>query len=174
MGGATPALMAELTKTIHDELSRAVSLPEGQGEGWEQLSECARERWIRLSTAAFLAFARVGAAGGTVHGPCVSLDACESRHARPVFGKELTARERVILEALSNRATIRQIAVREYISLNTVKTHVRNIYRKLGISSRAEAAVAARALEIAERMPSAESTVDRGGRDGGSLRVRAG
>ncbi|MDX2398385.1 LuxR C-terminal-related transcriptional regulator [Microbacterium algeriense] len=62
--------------------------------------------------------------------------------------EELTERERVVLAALTRRATLRQIAQQEFISPNTVKTHVRNIYRKLGVSDREAVTAAAHALGI--------------------------
>ena len=62
--------------------------------------------------------------------------------------EELTQRERIVLRALSRNATLRQIAQQEYISPNTVKTHVRNIYRKLGVSDREGVAAAAQALGV--------------------------
>ncbi|MBP3978053.1 LuxR C-terminal-related transcriptional regulator [Microbacterium sp. BLY] len=62
--------------------------------------------------------------------------------------EDLTDRERVVLSALSRNATLRQIAQQEYISPNTVKTHVRNIYRKLGVSDRDAMTAAARALGL--------------------------
>ena len=62
--------------------------------------------------------------------------------------EELTERERVVLAALTRRATLRQIAQQEFISPNTVKTHVRNIYRKLGVSDRERVTAAAHALGI--------------------------
>lgn len=61
---------------------------------------------------------------------------------------ELTHRERIVLLALSRNATLRQIAQEEFISPNTVKTHVRNIYRKLGVSDRDSVTAAAHALGI--------------------------
>lgn len=63
--------------------------------------------------------------------------------------EELTQRERIVLSALSRNATLRQIAQQEYISPNTVKTHVRNIYRKLGVSDRDAAGRQSRAMAAA-------------------------
>ncbi|PRA83069.1 LuxR C-terminal-related transcriptional regulator [Microbacterium sp. MYb66] len=65
-----------------------------------------------------------------------------------LVGEELTHRERIVLLALSRNSTLRQIAQQEFISPNTVKTHVRNIYRKLGVSDRESVTAAAHALGI--------------------------
>ncbi|MGH9233876.1 MAG: response regulator transcription factor, partial [Acidimicrobiales bacterium] len=56
----------------------------------------------------------------------------------------LTDRERDILRFLPSRLTIREIADERYVSVNTLKFHLKAIYRKLGVSSRAEAAELAR------------------------------
>jgi DNA-binding CsgD family transcriptional regulator len=56
---------------------------------------------------------------------------------------DLTPREREILALLAGGATTNQIADRLVISNKTVKTHVQNILRKLGASSRLEAAALA-------------------------------
>jgi LuxR family maltose regulon positive regulatory protein len=60
--------------------------------------------------------------------------------------EHLTAREREILRYLPSRLTVREIANECYVSLNTVKFHLKVIYRKLGVTSRAEAAARARQL----------------------------
>ncbi|PUB28858.1 regulatory LuxR family protein [Promicromonospora sp. AC04] len=60
----------------------------------------------------------------------------------------LTRRERVILANLTEDATLEQIARRLYVTRNTVKTQVRSVYRKLGVSSRAEAIAKASEFEI--------------------------
>ncbi|WP_347122941.1 LuxR C-terminal-related transcriptional regulator [Microbacterium sp. SY138] len=65
-----------------------------------------------------------------------------------LIDEELTRRERIVLSALSRNATLREIAQQEFISPNTVKTHVRNIYRKLGVSDREGVTAAALALGI--------------------------
>ncbi|MEN5072917.1 LuxR C-terminal-related transcriptional regulator [Isoptericola cucumis] len=51
----------------------------------------------------------------------------------------LTRRERVILSNLSEDVTLEQIATKLFVTRNTVKSQVRSVYRKLGVSSRADA-----------------------------------
>jgi DNA-binding NarL/FixJ family response regulator len=48
----------------------------------------------------------------------------------------LTRRETRILRLLSDGSTIKEIAQRLALSENTVRTHMQNLYRKLGIHSR--------------------------------------
>ena len=58
-----------------------------------------------------------------------------------VKGSELlTPREADVLDLLQEGATNAQIAQQLSIGLETVRTHARNIYRKLGISSRRDLA----------------------------------
>jgi LuxR family transcriptional regulator, maltose regulon positive regulatory protein len=71
--------------------------------------------------------------------------ALEMRAAQPaisrgsrVLAEPLTAAEQRILELLPT-STYLQIADTLYISRNTVKTHVRSIYQKLGVASRSQA-----------------------------------
>jgi LuxR family maltose regulon positive regulatory protein len=56
----------------------------------------------------------------------------------------LTGRERDVLRLLAGRLTVREIATELYVSPNTLKFHLKTIYRKLGVGSRAEAAEVAR------------------------------
>ena len=51
----------------------------------------------------------------------------------------LTARETEILSNLCNGSSYKQIAADLFIDLNTVKFHIRNIYRKLEVNSKGEA-----------------------------------
>ena len=57
---------------------------------------------------------------------------------------ELSGRERAVLRALTGPLSERDIARELYLSHNTVHSHTRSIYRKLGASSRAEAVRRAR------------------------------
>lgn len=66
-----------------------------------------------------------------------------------VAGQALTRREQVILSYLDEHVTLDAIAGRLFVSRNTVKSQVRSIYRKLGISTRAEAIALARELVAA-------------------------
>jgi DNA-binding NarL/FixJ family response regulator len=51
----------------------------------------------------------------------------------------LTQREAEVLQTIVDGLNNRQIAERLYISEETVKTHVRKVFRKLGVSDRAQA-----------------------------------
>jgi DNA-binding NarL/FixJ family response regulator len=74
-----------------------------------------------------------------------------------IIGSELlTPREAEVLELLHDGATNAQIAYRLSIGIETVRTHARNIYRKLGIASRRDLPRLARQEPVvvdAERRP---------------------
>ena len=58
----------------------------------------------------------------------------------------LTAREVEVLDLLAAGMSNEEIAASLFVSLNTVKTHLKNVYGKLGVASRTQAAV--RSLEL--------------------------
>lgn len=60
----------------------------------------------------------------------------------------MTPRERELLALIDRRLTTKEIAERLLISPNTVTKHAANIYAKLGVSNRREAAVRARELGL--------------------------
>jgi LuxR family transcriptional regulator, maltose regulon positive regulatory protein len=56
----------------------------------------------------------------------------------------LTEREQALLSELPSMRTAEEIATTMFVSVNTVKTHLRGIYRKLGVSHRRDAIAVAR------------------------------
>jgi ATP/maltotriose-dependent transcriptional regulator MalT len=69
--------------------------------------------------------------------------------ARP--GQDLTDRERTVLRLLKSGLHEREIGDELYVSRNTVHTHIQSIYRKLAVSTRAEAIERTRELGLLER-----------------------
>lgn len=84
-----------------------------------------------------------------------SLDRVESRHGRAApapsvaeLVEDLTDRELGVLRYLPSELSQREIASELFVSLNTVKTHCKAIYRKLGVPGRKAAVQAARDLGL--------------------------
>ena len=71
-------------------------------------------------------------------------DAIAITGAAPRTGVHLSEREREILSLLPGELSRREIAAALFVSFNTVQTHMRSIYRKLGVSSRSQAVARAR------------------------------
>ena len=67
-----------------------------------------------------------------------------SGRAALAAAEPLTGREVDVLRLLHSPLNLREIAAELYVSHNTVKTHTRSLYRKLGARSRAEAVREAR------------------------------
>lgn len=65
-----------------------------------------------------------------------------------IFGEPLTTRERVVLAELTEDVTLEDIARRLFVTRNTVKSQVRSVYRKIGVSTRTEAVAWAKAAGI--------------------------
>ncbi|MEO6533549.1 MAG: LuxR C-terminal-related transcriptional regulator [Pseudolysinimonas sp.] len=118
---------------------------------------------------AFVTMARTGARLALRGIPVASLSAIAARatgrrHGREVSGmleliveqtagshrqvQSLSPRERLVLAQVQRGLTVAAIAAELYISPNTVKTHLRRLYSKLGVSTRDEAIRAARALGL--------------------------
>jgi LuxR family transcriptional regulator, maltose regulon positive regulatory protein len=73
------------------------------------------------------------------------------RHRREGFlGESLSESELRVLRLLAEGRSLKEVSKDLYLSLNTVKSHRRTIYRKLGVTSREEALVRASELGIAD------------------------
>jgi LuxR family maltose regulon positive regulatory protein len=78
--------------------------------------------------------------------------------ASPVSSREsewvepLSAREREVLQRIAEGLTNQEVASKLYLSLHTVKAHARNIYAKLGVTSRTQAVAKGRALGILSQL----------------------
>lgn len=64
---------------------------------------------------------------------------------------ELTARERTVVRLVADGMTNREIAAALFVAPGTVRKHLDNVYRKLGVRSRAEAVAVTSARSDAER-----------------------
>ncbi|MET9296982.1 LuxR C-terminal-related transcriptional regulator [Streptomyces sp. NPDC003077] len=68
--------------------------------------------------------------------------------APPAPVERLSAREREVLACLAQMMTTEEIAADLYLSVNTVKTHLKSVYRKLAVTRRSAAVRRARELEL--------------------------
>ena len=94
---------------------------------------------------------RLGAPGRPSLGPDLTARAAPSTVdvlAPPVIVEPLTAKEQEVLRYLAALLSTQEIAQTMFVSVNTVKTHVRGILRKLAASRRNEAIRRARDLQL--------------------------
>jgi LuxR family maltose regulon positive regulatory protein len=66
----------------------------------------------------------------------------------PLLYEALTERELEVLHLIDAGLSNREIASRLYVSLNTVRTHTKNLYSKLDVHSRTQAITRARDLDL--------------------------
>jgi LuxR family maltose regulon positive regulatory protein len=83
-------------------------------------------------------------------GPNVSdASTAQGKHipAKPLT-ERLTTREEEVLELLKQRLRTKEIAAELVVSPETVKTHLKSLYRKLGVNDRLEAVARSRELGL--------------------------
>ena len=64
------------------------------------------------------------------------------------YDEVLSERELAVLRLLKSELSQREIADALFVSFNTVKTHVKSIYRKLDVATRPDAILRARELNL--------------------------
>jgi len=70
------------------------------------------------------------------------------RGPRRAIAADLSERELAVLRLMPSSSSLREIAASLYLSQNTIKTHTKSIYRKLGATTRAEAVARGRELGL--------------------------
>ena len=71
-----------------------------------------------------------------------------TRCRRAPYDEELSDRELAVLRLLRTDLSQREIGEALFVSFNTVKTHVKSIYRKLDVATRTDAVARARELDL--------------------------
>jgi DNA-binding NarL/FixJ family response regulator len=98
---------------------------------------------------------RQAATGGVYHTPSIPIPVSQ----RPTrSSSDLTPRELAILQAVAEGLTTKAISQELWLSAHTVKFHLTNIYRKLGVSNRSAAVRYAFENDLVSSPPLAAST----------------
>jgi DNA-binding CsgD family transcriptional regulator len=138
-GEITPVTAAMSTSLTADEAARMLEALAGKG-------------YLRLvvedgiQTYALLERDRPPMSSSGLAGPPVA--GAFPRKQGPLPAEDLSERELEVLALLASGRTNSEIAGHLFVAVGTVKTHVNNIYRKLGAANRAEAVARARDLRL--------------------------
>ncbi len=74
----------------------------------------------------------------------LTLDLKEKDESASTIGIDLTEREREILKCITDGKSNKEISDSLFVSVETVKSHVKNLYKKLNVKNRVEAAMKGR------------------------------
>ncbi|MBB4664232.1 helix-turn-helix transcriptional regulator [Conexibacter arvalis] len=154
------ARAARLTRRVPGSLHDALTLLLRAELELDRGERCA----ARESAAAARAIVDDHLDAGIVEPRLAAVEAALARDGDELLGTSPTRAERRVLALLPSELSRRQIAAALYLSSDTVGTHLRRIYRRLGVGSRAEAVAVARARglldpvrgEIADRPTAVE------------------
>ncbi|MER5938416.1 LuxR C-terminal-related transcriptional regulator [Streptomyces sp. NPDC001928] len=113
------------------------------------LTEARRER-LRLPFLEAGAWLGPYLAGPTLHGLAAGwlTPGPASDEPGPLLVEHLSGRERDVLQRLAQMMSTEDIAADLYVSVNTVKTHLKSVYRKLAVNRRGDAVRRARELHL--------------------------
>ncbi|KAA0940916.1 LuxR family transcriptional regulator [Streptomyces apricus] len=140
------SLVAGLITAVEGGAAR-FEVPDGLPGAWAdgRLAEELRQT-VRRTCAASLAEARAHPLAARLPGPRTAPEQPPREERPPV--EQLSARERDVLRHLARMMTTEEIAEELYVSVNTVKTHLKSVYRKLSVTRRSAAVRRARELEL--------------------------
>ena len=115
-------------------------------------SACAAPSWWRRPACGRCSTERIEAGTAVAAFAVDLLRRMSGQHDRPLppaaLVEALTEREQVVLRYLASTLSNAEIAAELYLSVNTVKTHQRMIYRKLGADGRRDAVRRAKQLRL--------------------------
>jgi DNA-binding CsgD family transcriptional regulator len=117
-------------------LSRARALSDGVASGTARLRlRDHRGRWLVLHASALTSHGEPSAAS-----VAVVIEPAKSSEIAPIIieAYSLTTREREVVGALASGDTTSEIATRLFMSQHTVRDHIKAVFDKVGVSSRAE------------------------------------
>ena len=118
---------------------------------WPPPSVCAVPSWWRRPACETLLADRIEAGTAAAAFAVDLLRRMSGQHDRPLpasLVEALTEREQVVLRYLASTLSNAEIAAELYLSVNTVKTHQRMVYRKLGADGRRDAVRRAKQLRL--------------------------
>jgi LuxR family maltose regulon positive regulatory protein len=120
-------------------MSKALALA-GEDRIWTPILAYGPELWVLLQSLAL--------GGGDNRTAALALLEELRRGQTPAFVQPLTDQEAVVLGFLPTLMSNMEIAETMHLSVNTVKTHLKAVYRKLGVERRRDAVLRARQLQL--------------------------
>ncbi len=144
----SPAILAFAAESLREAADPSAALEQISGQD-RVIDDLAAEIFRPLSAPGTQLLLRLALVNGTEpqlqrgdHRQVARAPSDHDAHPAPrplTLVDPLTRRELEILQLLPSRLTLREIGSQLFVSLNTVKTHVGAIYRKLGVVRRADA-----------------------------------
>ena len=138
------------SRSMRSSLRRCVSISRSRARSSARVrssagaSACAGAPTRRRTCAAARRSRRLCAAGARLWAERAELELVatgeRARVRRAGSGGELTPTERRVAVLVSEGLTNREVAARLFVSVNTVETHLRHLFQKLGVRSRTELA----------------------------------
>jgi LuxR family transcriptional regulator, maltose regulon positive regulatory protein len=148
---ATCELATERTEAARTALARALRLAETQHLRRPVVEAPVRlRRFLRQESDLARQHAWLGAGVTGATEP-----AADGTHGKAPVVETLTVKETEVLRHLAALLSTEEIARKMFVSVNTVKTHIRGVLRKLAASRRNEAVRRAQDLGLVERPPGA-------------------